>query len=172
MPTFNPFTKPTLLIVATLVLLLLQTPPSAVLARVVVLFKQTLFAPVIAGTVGVAFTVIICEALLTQVVTASVTVYLIVVPPKKLPVTTPAFVIDATNGVKLLQTPPLVASDNVIEEPTQTLLPPVIGATVGKLNTVTVVETVVVDVPTVAVPAIADVVNAVKPESVVAKVAE
>ena len=116
-------------------------PPVVVLASVVVLFKQTVFAPIIAGTVGNAFTVTTKLALFTQVVAASVTVYLIVVPPNKLPVNKPAFVIDATNGVTLLHTPFAVADDNVIEEPTHTLLPPVIGAIVGKSNTVIVFDT-------------------------------
>ena len=74
---------------------------------------------------------------------ASVTVYFIVVPPEKLPVTKPALLIDATNGVKLLQTPLLVGLANVIDEPTQTLFPPTIGSTVGTSNAVTDFETVV-----------------------------
>ena len=124
-----------------LVLLLVQLPPLVALARVVVLFKQTLFAPVIAGTFGKAFTVTTKLASLTQVVAASVTVYLIVVPPEKLPVNKPAFVIDATNGVRLLQTPFAVVDDNVIDDPTHTLLPPVIATTFGNPNTVMVLVT-------------------------------
>jgi hypothetical protein len=140
-PAPKPLTTPALSTVATLVLLLLQTPPDVVLASVVVLFKQTVFAPVIAGTFGVAFTVIILLVVFTQPVAASVTVYLIVVPPTKLPVTSPVFEIEAMNGVTLVHAPFAVAFARVIVLPTQTALAPIIDATVGKSNTVIVFET-------------------------------
>ena len=142
-PAPTPITNPALSTVATEVLLLLQFPPVVEFDKFVELFKQTELAPVIAGTIGKAFTVTTKLAKFEQVVIASVTVYLIVVPPFALPVKTPALLIDATSGVKLLQTPLLVGLANVMVEPTQTLFPPTIGSTVGTSNAVTDFETVV-----------------------------
>lgn len=64
-PAVNAVTTPVLETVATAVLLLDQTPPAAVLAKVVVEPTQTAVLPVIAGTTGTAFTVIgkVLEAL-------------------------------------------------------------------------------------------------------------
>ena len=141
MPAPTPFTKPTLSTVAIEALLLLQVPPVEVFDKFVELFKQTALAPAIAGTIGKAFTVKAKLAKFEQVVAASVTVYSMVAPPETLPVNIPTLSIDATNGVKLLQTPLLVELANVMLEPTQTLLPPTIGLTVGTSNTVIDLET-------------------------------
>jgi hypothetical protein len=51
--------------------------------------------------------------------------------PALTPVTTPELFTVATDVVALDQTPPVVASDNVVVEPIQTLVVPVIAATVG-----------------------------------------
>ena len=107
-----------------------------VVAKVVVAPKQTVFVPVIGATVGKAFTVITRPTELEHPF-EFVRVYLILVPPTLTPATTPALVIVATSGVKLLHIPPNVSFESVIVEPTQTLLLPLIAAIVGKLFTVT-----------------------------------
>jgi hypothetical protein len=53
------------------------------------------------------------------------------------PLTTPVAPILATNGLLLLQIPPGVTSLNVIKEPVQIVVGPVIAATVGTTVTVT-----------------------------------
>ena len=56
-PDETPVTTPEEFMVATAMLLLLQTPPDGLLDRVVVLPAQTLVVPVIGETTGKAFTV-------------------------------------------------------------------------------------------------------------------
>ena len=64
--------------------------------------------------------------------------------PADTPVTTPELFIVATAALLLLHVPPVVASLNVVEFPIQTLVVPVIAATVGKGFTVTVVVALLV----------------------------
>ena len=67
------------------------------------------------------------------------TVYLIVTVPAAIPVTTPVALTVAVAGVKLLHTPPVVASVNVVVFPTQTVLvPPIAAGEVGAAISVTV----------------------------------
>jgi hypothetical protein len=63
LPSDTPLTKPPVPTVAMPVALLLHTPPLVALARVVVVFAQRVLVPVIAATVGNAFTVTIVVAL-------------------------------------------------------------------------------------------------------------
>ncbi len=93
---------------------------------------------------GVADAVTVGEGLtLTEVVIepthplTSVTVYVMTVLPLVMPVTNPAASIVATPGLLLVQTPPPVASVNVIVLPAQTLDRPPMAAIVGGGLTVT-----------------------------------
>jgi len=63
--------------------------------------------------------------------------------PATTPVTTPPET-DAVPGALLLQVPPPVASDNVIVEPAQTLVGPLIAPTTGGVPTDTVCVAVAV----------------------------
>lgn len=65
-PKLTPVNNPPLLMVATALLLLLHVPPGVVLASVCVLPKQAPGPPVMAGTIGNAFTVTNMLLALTQ----------------------------------------------------------------------------------------------------------
>src|SRR5664279_3662476 len=139
-PAATPVTIPPLT-VAIAALLVLHTPPDVASDRVIAEPLQTLVAPDIAGTTGVAFTVIdFVELTEPQVV---VTVYLIVAVPAATPVTTPPLTV-AIAALLVLHTPPGVASESVIDEPLQTAAAPVIANTVGAALTVIIVLTAVI----------------------------
>ena len=63
--------------------------------------------------------------------------------PAATPVTTPLELMEATDGVALLHTPPAVALDKLVVAPAQAVTVPVIGPTTGKAFTVTEVVTTV-----------------------------
>jgi len=70
---------------------------------------------------------------------ALVTVYLMVTVPTTTPLTTPAVVTVAMAGVKLLQTPPLVALVKLVVLPTQTdFVPPIAAGAEGRATNITV----------------------------------
>ena len=103
---------------ATVVSELVHMPPGMTSVKIILLPTPTFVPPVIAA--GVAFTV-------TTVVTAlPYTIYVITEVPAASPLTVP---VDeptiATAVLLLLQVPPVVASDKVIEEPVQTVAVPV-----------------------------------------------
>ena len=66
MPADTPVTTPLLLTVATAVLLLLHTPPTVALLKVVVDPTHALAVPVIGLTVGYAYTVNTCVTVVLQ----------------------------------------------------------------------------------------------------------
>lgn len=130
MPAATPVTTPALVTVATVGSLLTQVPPD-VGDKVVVSPIQILETPVILTT-GRALTVTAAVGMDTQPVPDKVNVKVAV--PADTPVTTPAFVTVATAGLLLSQVPPEVG-DNVVVNPAQILLEPVI-LTTGKGSTV------------------------------------
>jgi hypothetical protein len=110
LPAASPVTRPAFVTDATVGLLLAQVPPLVGLS-VIVNPTHKLEDDVL--TVGFALTVTAVVVLL-QVVVASVNVK--VTLPVAMPVTTPAFVTDATAGLLLAHVPPLVGL-NVIVDP-------------------------------------------------------
>jgi hypothetical protein len=139
-PEAPPVTNPVAgFTVAHTVLLLLHMPPDEPELNDVISPEHTVVMPVIA--VGNAFTFIVAVAI--QPVAAKV--YVIRDVPALTPVATPPpapgpGVIVATPVVALLQVPPGVASLNVVVEPTQTIVVPVIAAGSGFTVTVVVME--------------------------------
>ena len=130
MPVAVPVEDP---IVATALLLLLHTPPLVASVNVVVKPTHTLVVPPMAE--GFGLTVKLVTAIQLVLI-----VYVIVTMPSVMPVTVPVDEpIVATPGLLLLQTPPEVASVNVVVIPTHTLVVPPIAAGFGL--TVTVVVT-------------------------------
>ena len=98
-------------------LVLLQAPTPAVSVNVKTTPTHPIDGPVMIPEFGNGFTVISCIA--TVVPQTFVAVYFTVSTPDDIPVTTP--LITVAIPVLTLQEPPAVVSDNVIDEPTQTL---------------------------------------------------
>ena len=130
-PVATPVTKPLELMVAMLVFELLQIPELVASLKVIVLLAQTVVVPEMAATVGFAFTVIVVDTESLHPL-AFVTTYLIVVLPALTGVRTPLLLMVATLVVVELHTPPTVALLKVLVLPIQTLVAPVMAATVGK----------------------------------------
>lgn len=130
-PALIPVTIPVLLIVATLVLLLVHTPPDDGV-KLVVAPSQMATVPVIVAT-GFACTISSEDCGETQPVADEININLTV--PIFIPVTIPALVTCATVGFVLVQVPPEVG-DNVVVEPIHIGLLPVISE-VGRGLTVT-----------------------------------
>lgn len=130
LPADTPVTVPPLFIVAMLVLLLLQVPPAVSFASVVLLPSQTAIVPVIAPGNG--------STVILDVVEQPPLVYVIVVEPIAIPVTTPLDAsIVATEVVLLAHVPPVETLLSVTVDPRQTLLPPVMAG--GMVTMVAVV---------------------------------
>ena len=121
-PAVTPVTTPEPETVA-LVLLLLHTPPAAPSDRLMDKPTHTLDGPVIVPASGNGFIVIIFVAV--AVPHELVTIYLIVCVPAEAPVTTPDPETVAV-ALLLLHTPPVTASDKLMEKPAHTLEGPVI----------------------------------------------
>ena len=130
-PALIPVTKPALVTLATVGLLLLHVPPVVGLS-VVVAPAQMVVGPV-KLTTGSAFTVTVEVAAETHPVAVFVKVNVAV--PADTPVTTPEFVTVATPGSLLTHVPPVVG-DKVVVPSTQMLLAPVM-LTTGNGLTVT-----------------------------------
>lgn len=133
MPADKPVTTPALVTEATEGLLLIQVPPK-VGDSVVVNPAQILLAPVTVAT-GKALTVTGGVAAEVQPVVPSVKVK-VAVPPDT-PVTTPALVTVATDGLLLVQVPPEVG-ESVVVAPAQMVFEPEILTGVNAF-TVTVI---------------------------------
>jgi hypothetical protein len=129
-PEDIPVTTPELVTDATPGLLLTQVPPVDG-DRAVVLFTHRVAAP---ETTGKAFTVTFPVVLLHPV---EVWVKVKLALPDNIPVTTPALVTEATEGVLLIHVPPVVG-DNRVVPLTQIADDPVI-LTTGLVYTVTFV---------------------------------
>jgi hypothetical protein len=119
-PAEIPVTTPALVTVATVGSLLTHVPP-VVGDKVVVSPTQTLAGPVIL-TAGAAFTVTAGVGADVQPVDVLVNVNVAV--PAEIPVTTPALVTVATDGLLLIQIP--LPGESVVVPPIQTLVGPVI----------------------------------------------
>ena len=136
-PAVTPVTKPPALIVATAGVALDHTPLAVTSANCVVNPIHAVDVPVIAATVGSAFTVTVRVAVFEQ--PPLVIVYEITEVPAVTPVTKPPTLIVATAGVALDQTPLAVTSANCVVNPTHTVDVPVITAgAAGKAFMVTV----------------------------------
>ena len=125
-PAATPVTTPVVAFtVATDRVTLLQLPPVVpLLVYVVTDPTQTVVAPLTVPAFGIAFTVILADA--AEVPQLLVRVYLMLAVPAVTPFTTPevAFTV-ATDGVRLLQLPPLIPLlVNVAVEPMQTVKAP------------------------------------------------
>ena len=133
-PGDPPFTTPVEgSMVAIQVLPLLQEPPAVASSNGDVPPVQTLKFPVIGATVGGALTVTVIFAASLQPVATIVTVSFIVAVPAATPVTTPVTLFTvATPIFRLLQAPPVVASERLVVLAMHTLVFPVIAATTGK----------------------------------------
>jgi hypothetical protein len=125
-----PDTTPVDPTVATVVETLLHTPPVIALLNAVVAPTHIVVVPVIAGTLGLTFTV--TTHVLKQVPLA---IYEMTVVPAVNPVTTPAEEMVPTAVLLLLHVPPEVAQINVVVDPLHKLNVPVIGAVQGALIT-------------------------------------
>ena len=111
MPDTTPVVAPTF---ATDGFALLHVPPATALLSVVVAPTHTFALPVIAGSIGMVFTVS-CAVTLVGQPKLFVTVYVIVVVPAATPVTIPLKIpIVATAGVLLVHTPPVTALARVV----------------------------------------------------------
>ena len=108
-PFDTPVTTPLEFTVAIPVALLVQTPPAVVLLNIVVDPTHTEVAPVVAATIGKAFTVINFVTVLEHPLI--VTVYDIVEVPGLAPIITPFALIGAMFGSPLNQTPPVVVDE-------------------------------------------------------------
>ena len=91
---------------------------------------------------GSAFTVTAEVELFEHPVARLVTVYTILTLPEATPVTKPEAFTVAIAALELLQTPPAVALDNVVDEPTHSTVDPVFAVMEG--NAVTMTEAVFV----------------------------
>ena len=138
-PKLTPVNNPLLLMVATAVLLLLHVPPGVVLASVCELPKQAPGPPVMAGTIGNAFTVTNILLALIQPF-EFVILYVMFAVPAAIPETNPVVVTVATAVLPLAHTPPAVVLANCVVLFTHTLLVPVIGLTAGNEFTVMAAE--------------------------------
>ena len=125
-PAVTPVTTPEELMVATAELEVVQTPFGFVFASVAVEPAHNEVGPVI-GAPAPELIVTLVVALLVHPFT--VTVYVITAVPAETPVTTPEELTVATAELEVDQTPPLVASESVVVEPTQVEVKPVMGAT-------------------------------------------
>jgi hypothetical protein len=142
-PAVTPVTTPEADTVATAVLLDVQVPPVVADANCVVNPEQTIFAPVIAATVGNAFTVTTAVAVFVQLF-EFVYVYVIVAVPALTPVTDPVDELTIAVAVfELDHVPPVVVFAKLTLDPSHTDVVPVIAATVGNAFTVTVVAVLV-----------------------------
>jgi hypothetical protein len=140
-PVIIPVTTPVLLlIVAIAVFDELHTPPLVALLKVIWSVTAVTVLPVIAATIGNAFTVTVVLTESTQPF-ALVTVYLMIEVPALTPDTKPVLLIVATLVLVDDHIPFAVASATCVVEAAQTLVVPVIGAITGNAFTVTVVET-------------------------------
>ena len=108
---------------ATDVSLLLQVPPGTGLESVLELPAQSVAEPAIGGSAEL--TVMVFVALPQGVA------YVIVTAPLLIPVTTPEAFTVALEGLLLLHVPPGTVLVSVMEEPTQTVLLPDMGAGVA-----------------------------------------
>ena len=115
--------------VATDALLLLHVPPTTESTNVIEEPTQTVVGPLIEPLEGNGFTV--TDFVTVVVPQELVTVYEIVTEPVELPVTTPVELTEAIEALLEDHVPPVVESNNVIEEPKQTVEAPLIGLTVG-----------------------------------------
>ena len=119
------------------VLLLLHVPPDTLSDNMMDEPVHTLEGPVIVPGFDVVLTVMVIVAVAVPHV--PVTTYIIISEPDVTPVTIPdAEPIVATAELLLLQMPPVIASDNVIVEPTHTSERPVIVPAFVGVFTVTV----------------------------------
>ena len=123
-----PVSEPPVVTDATALLLLLQVPPEVASVSNVLLPAHKLAAPEIGMIPGSGCTVTNCVAAPLQP-PALVIVKLIVAVPALRPVTWPALFTLATPELVLLHTPPVLVSDNDIEEPTHTPESPVLFLT-------------------------------------------
>lgn len=134
MPVTVPGYVPTIVMVATEGLLLLQTPPATLSSRAVVEPKQTEDAPIIGGGAALIETTIVATQPVHDVND-------IVAVPAATPVITPIVVESgdtvATDGLLLLHVPQLDATDNVDVRPMHAGPTPVIAG--GALTVITVV---------------------------------
>lgn len=112
-------------------MLLLHVPPALAFVSIALLPAHTLIAPPIEA--GSAFTT--TDAVVRQLVGR---VYVIVVLPALMPLTTPVLLIVADEGLLLLQIPPALALDKVVVEPAHTAGVPAIAAGSGRTFTVAV----------------------------------
>ena len=129
-PPARPADEPSVVIVAIDALLLVQLPPATVLLSVTVAPAHTLVGPVIAGNRFSTVTVVV-------EVQPVGSVYDIVALPRLDPVTTPDDEPTlATEVLLLVHVPPVMVSENIVAEPTQTFVAPVI--TEGFGSTVTI----------------------------------
>ena len=140
LPAVIPVTLPVLLTLAMVGSALVQVPPMVASLRAAVAPAQMVIVPVIAATVGIAFTVSVVVTVVLQPVDPSVTLYPIVAVPAVRPVTTPDVLIVAVVGALLLHVPPGVASASVVVLPAHSLAVPVIAATAGPASVVKVVD--------------------------------
>ena len=128
MPAAIPFITAVVAVVAPIVanvgLLLVQVPP-AELVRVTVLPVHTVLLPVIAE--GNPLTT---NGVLTKQPVAGM-VYIILGVPAIRPVIVADPTIDTSAGILLVQTPPAVTSVSTVDDPTQTVVVPVIAAGVA-----------------------------------------
>ena len=140
-PEVRPLTTPEELIVATVVLVLLHTPPVVASVNVVEEPEHTVAVPLIVpAEEGLTVTTMVA-ATIPQVF---VTVYDMVVVPAARPLTTPEVFTVATRVLVLLHTPPVVASVNVVDKPAITVAVPLIVPAAGEgLTVITWVATAV-----------------------------
>ena len=118
-PAVIPLTTPVELTVAMAALLLAHVPPAGVATKVMVLPAQSVLLPEI---VAPAVTVI------SFVAVQPPEVYVMVSVPEEIPVTTPAELTVAKDGLLLVQVPPDGVAERVIVLPVQTVLLPEIAA--------------------------------------------
>ena len=134
-PEVRPLTTPEVLTVATVVLVLLHIPPVVTSVNVVDNPAITVAVPLIVPAAGDELTV--TTRMAAAVPQVFVTVYDTVVVPEVMPLTTPEAFTVATAVFVLLQTPPVVASVNAVEEPAHAVVVPLIVPAPGKALTVT-----------------------------------
>ena len=135
-----------------LALLRLKTPPVSTPTIVIAESIHTLEGPVIGPATGSAIMVMNLVALSAP--KALTTLYFIVSMPAVTPVTTPlAFTVACV--LLLLHTPPVSTPVKVIDEPTHTVLSPVIGPATGKTSARIVTPPLIVTAPrlVIALPA-------------------
>jgi hypothetical protein len=120
-------------------LLVDHIPPVVILESAVVVPTQMEVVPVIAATEGKPFTVTVVVTALVQPF-AFVYVYVINAEPAETPVISPVIEFTvAMDAFALVQTPPAVALDKVVVDPTHVVFVPVIAVRTGSALTFTVV---------------------------------